>query len=269
MAWAQEEDPEPADAPDEVIDEAAPDTDADTSALEEAINTGAGEEIIVYDDLEIARRRAKVDQDLRNLGYRAGTKRDDRTIYRPEVPWKPSVVVYDEGFVIIKRSPVRFAPPTRKQRPIDYLWCVPPLTPMCVRIGGQIVSDAKLQPQKYRVAQGIDPDFRDWRAAIVSNAWAERIGEEIPDQLDACWRDGQPFEGDAVLATPADRRREILAFRSSRACTPEGMEVRDLVDLFLEYEVQASDTPLSPEEIQTATSEDLCGTPLGFSANGP
>ena len=34
---------------------------------------------------------------------------------------------------------------------LRYLWCLPPFTPMCLRMGGQIVSMAKLDPQKARV----------------------------------------------------------------------------------------------------------------------
>lgn len=222
----------------------------------------ADEEITVVGELEIRRRRAEVDKTLRVMNYREGVRKDDKVVYRPEIPWKPSVEVHDEGYVIIKRSPVRFAPPTAKQRPVDYLWCVPPFTPLCFRVGGQVVSDAKLQPQKGRVAQGIDPSFRHWREAIVANAWAERVGEEIPDQLEAVWAEGVPFEGEGELVSAAERRQALLDFWSGRACTPEGAEVREMVALFLEYEVQDSPTPLTPGEVAAANEASLCGDRL-------
>ena len=137
-----------------------------------------------------------------------------------------------------------------------------PLTPLCVLIDGQLVSDAKLQPQKGRVASAIDPSFRFWREAIVSNAWAERVGEEIPDQLDGVWTRGEPFEGEGTLEGWPERRVAILDFWAGRACTREGAEVRGLVALFLEYEVQNGPHPLTAAEIADANSKSLCGDQL-------
>jgi len=193
----------------------------------------ASEEIVVHGDLEIARRRAALERGIRNLDYQPGKRKGDTVVYRPYSPWKPSVVVHDEGFMIVKRSPVRFAPPTKQRRAVDYLWCIPPFGLMCIRPGGQVVSPAKLNHQKARVAYTVDPDLRDWREAIVSRAWSARVGEEIPTLLDATWQDGVPIKGEAVLETPAQRRAAILDFWSGRACNDEGQEVRDLVALFL------------------------------------
>ncbi len=222
----------------------------------------ASEEIVVHDDLEIARRRAALERGIRNLEYQPGKRKGDTVVYRPYSPWKPSVVVHDEGFIIIKRSPVRFAPPTKRQRAVDYLWCIPPFGLMCIRPGGQVVSPAKLNHQKARVAYTVDPDLRDWREAIVSRAWSARVGEEIPTLLDATWQDGAPIKGDAVLETPAQRRAAILDFWSGRACNLEGQEVRDLVALFLEYEIQPSDHPLTASEIAAASEANRCGDQL-------
>ena len=81
------------------------------------------EEIVVFGELEVARRRALVARDLRGLGYRAGRREQDRTVYRPAEPWRPTVVVHDEGFVVVKRSPVRFEPWLRGRSKLRYLSC--------------------------------------------------------------------------------------------------------------------------------------------------
>jgi len=229
----------------------------------------ASEEIVVHDDLEIARRRAALERGIRNLEYQPGKRKGDTVVYRPYSPWKPSVVVHDDGFMIIKRSPVRFAPPTKQRRAVDYLWCIPPFGLMCIRPGGQVVSPAKLNHQKARVAYTVDPELRDWREAIVSKAWSARVGEEIPTLLDAAWQDGVPIKGEAQLETPAQRRAAILDFWAGRACNAEGQEVRDLVTLFLEYEVQSSDHPLTASEIATASEANRCGDPLVIGGMAP
>ena len=53
-------------------------------------------EIVVFGDLEVARKRQAVINDLRQLGYKDGKRKDGYTLFRPESPWKPSVRVYDD-----------------------------------------------------------------------------------------------------------------------------------------------------------------------------
>ena len=229
-------------------------------------------ELIVYGDLEIARARADVVRDLKALGYKSGKRKDGYTVYRPESPWRPSVRVYDDGFIVLKRTPPRFMPPGDPNKKINYLWCVPPFTPMCLRIGGVVVSKRKLQPQKARVANALEPELRDWRAAVAAKAMAERVGETLPDQLDALWGEGVALDPQAPrVVAPADRRAAILELWRSRTCTPEGAQVREVVALFLAFEVQASPFPVTRAEARRAQSDHPCGARLDlhFPGDGP
>lgn len=260
-AWAQDDAPAQGESP------AAPSADAPPP-------DGAGE-IVVYGDLEIARARAQVVQDLQALGYKSGKRKDGYTVFRPESPWRPSVRVYDDGFIVLKRSPPRFMPPGNPNNKLNYLWCVPPFTPMCLRVGGVVVSKRKLAPQKARVANSLEPQLRDWRQAIQSKALSEKVGQTLPDQLDALWGSGVPLDDpDAPpLRAPAARRAALLDLWRSRTCTPEGDEVREVIALFLAFEVQASPFPVTRDEAAAAQADHPCGATLdlGFppSAGAP
>ena len=223
------------------------------------------DEIIVFGDLEIARARRQLEADLRAAGYREGRRRDGVTVYRPNVAWKPSVFLYDEGFAVVRRSPVRFEPPGGiRGNKLNYLWCLPPFTPMCLRIGGWVVSNAKLNPQKQAVAEAMDPAMDRWNAALAAKAMGVRTGQEVPALLDGVWFDGAPIvPGDPLLPTPASRREAILSFWAGRACSPEGDAVRAVVALYLEQEVMTSATPLTADEVRAAEAANPCGGTLG------
>lgn len=239
------------------------DQDHDQNEDEDA--PSADGEIIVFGDLQVAARRAELDRELRQQDYRPGERRDGHTVYRPETPWKPTVIVYDDGFVRLKRSPVRFEPPGYRAggNKLRYLWCLPPFTPMCVRVGGQVVSGAKLEPQKARVAEGTHAQVTAWREALVGRAMEQKVGRELPDRLDQLWASGRPLEGTGPTIGPAAARRQaMLAHWSSRTCTPEGDAVADVVALFLEYEVQASSAPVTAAEQREANSAQRCSRRL-------
>ena len=237
----------------------AEDGDEADSDDEEVVLSG-DEEMIVVGALEAQRRRQALEQDLRDLGYRAGKKKEGRTVYRPEVAWHPTVIIDDDGYAIIKRSPVRFEPWVEGRTNLRWISCIPPFTIMCVRIGGQVVSSAKLTPKKQAVAEGIDPSLDAWRAVVVSNAMSHRLGEDIPDMLQALW--AAPPATDPLLATPAARRAALLEFWVSRACTPEGAQARSVTADFLRYEVQPSADPVTPEELAAVNARRQCGDAL-------
>ena len=230
----------------------------------------ADEELIVFGDLAVQQRRAELGSTLEQMGYREAKRRGDRSIYRPEVAWHPSVVVDDEGFVLIKRSPVRIEPWVDGRSKLTWLSCIPPFTPMCVRIGGQVVSERKLAHKKAWIAYSIDPRVDAWRAAIVAEAMGRRLNEDIPDMLEDIWSEGQPLSsGGDALVEPADRRAALLGFWASRACTPEGLQARQTTASFIRYEVQESPTPVTAEELALANATRYCGDPLTLDGSEP
>jgi hypothetical protein len=248
---------------------AEPGADVPDASIDEEMIVAHDEEIIVFGELEIARRRAELEADLRDLGYREVKTKDGRTIFRPEVAWHPTVVIHDEGYVILKRSPVRVEPWVQGRTKLTWLSCLPPFTPMCLRIGGQIVSPRKLTPKKGYVAEAIDPRVRQWRAAIVSDAMGRRLGEDIPDMLESIWSLGvMPGQEGAEPMSVTERRAALLAFWSGRACTPEGAQARAIVEDFLSFVVQDSPHPVTAEEQARASAESYCGMTLVLDSPG-
>ena len=227
---------------------------------DETASAPSNEEIIVYGQAEIARRRAALDKRLRADGYKVKRSGDGKTVYRPETPWYPSVIVNEDGFVMIKRSPVRFEPPGKGDSKLRYLWCLPPFTVMCIRPAGRLISEAKLEPLKQHVAEAIDPQVDAWVEALASKATHDRLTQEIPAQLDATWSEGAPLEGRGPpLPTPEERRAAILQFWADRADTPEGRAAREVIGTFIAYEIQGSPFPATPEEISAAEAACACG----------
>ena len=221
-------------------------------------NTGAGEEIVVYGQAEIRRRRQELDQRLRTMGYRAVKQKDGKTVYRPETVWYPSVIIDEEGFAVLKRSPIRFSPPGKGDSKLRYLWCIPPLTVMCVHANGLLISNRKLTPLKGKVAEAIDPSLDAWTEALAKSATWERLSREIPALLEATWTTGAPLEPSGPrYATPEERRDAIVEFWTSRAQTPEGGAARDVIGLYIVYEIQGSPWPVTPEQV--AGAERRCG----------
>jgi hypothetical protein len=255
-AWA-EDPPAPESA------EPAPAAPPPKPAPPPAAAPAGGEEIVVFGDIQVATARRKLDRELRALGYKPGERKDDRTVYRPESSWKPSVIVYDDGFTVLRRSPPRFEPWVQGKTRLVWLSCIPPFTLMCIKVSGWLVTNARLDPQKERVATALQPEVRGWREAIIARNMKERINTDLPTALDALWLEGAPIEPDRPpLPTPVERRAAILQFWAERACTPEGQAVRDLVEVFVAMEVQRSDWPAPSAELRAAEAAQACGDKL-------
>ncbi len=223
------------------------------------------EEMIVFGDLDVARKRGAVIDNLRSLGYRIRRQKNGRALLVNNVPWRPNVLLDDDGFMVLRRAPVRIDPPGNKDNKARYLWCIPPftLTAACIRTGGQLVSPRKLQRYKQDVARATAYEVRQWRSAIVTRAMDKRLGEEIPDLLADIWLRGLPGEtGDALLLDTPSRRAAILDLWSSRACNTEGGQVREIVADFVHYEIQQSEAPAPAAEIRAANQANQCGDKL-------
>ena len=219
------------------------------------------EEIIVYGEMEIARKRAKVIQNLKHLGYREATRRDGRSIMRPEAPYKPTIIVDDDAWIHVKRSPVRIDPPGKDDNNLRYLWCLPPftITAACIQVGGQVIAERKLAHFKGDIARATEYEMRQWRKAVIAHAMDKRLGEEIPDMLDRLWEEGKPHDGDEMLLSEhIERRSAIFDFWASRSCVPEGEAVRMVAADFITEVIQHSGHPATREEIEAANEQQRC-----------
>lgn len=204
----------------------------------------SGEEVIIYEETEVARRRGEVYQALRAEGYRKGRDLGDRTVFLPRSAWKPQVVVYDDGWVALRRSPPRIHAPGRsfadQGRPTEYLLCIIMPT-SCISIGGWLVSKRKLDPIKEEVLDATREEVRALNDAVARRELVHRLNEDIPGDLEAIWAREE--------LSPADRHLLLYTYWDTRTETPEGMEARAAIRGFLVGVVQGSATPITAAEL--------------------
>lgn len=221
-----------------------------------------GEVIYVYDEA-VKRAREELDITLRQMGYHTRRSGDGRTTYGHGDPWRPWVVVDDEGWMRIRRAPVQFGKPDLPgiwSGPLGYLVCLTQPT-ACVHVGGVVINRRKLAWQKEAVSRKLEPRVRAYREAVRDRAMTRRVEQELPEALDLLWQEGVPLaEGNDPLDTPRERRQALVDFWYSRAPTPWGQEVRRVVEDFVRYEVQAGPHPFSPAEIEAACRRAPGGT---------
>ncbi|MEZ4318659.1 MAG: hypothetical protein R3F61_14190 [Myxococcota bacterium] len=210
------------------------------------------EEVIVYGQLRVEQAREKVIGDLQELGYTKIIDKGDAIVLRHESPWKGDVWLHDDGWMRIKRQPVRVeAPQTpwgKRNSAGAWMGCV--LYPFaCVRPGGQVVGTRKFRAVETRTSVAVNGDVSEWSDRVADLA-VDTKADALPDRLQALWDEGVPLEeGAAPLETPEARRAAILAYWESRTDTEWGETIRRAVEAFVRGEVQQSDHPFTPDEI--------------------
>ena len=218
-------------------------------------------ETIIVEDTRVARTRKELENAILDLGYHIKRQKDGRTLYRPDTPWHPTIIVDDDGFVLLRRSPVKFGVDpdlTGGQRVMAWLFC--PLNPgMCVHVGGQVVSKAKLDWKKGAANAATNDQRVAWDDALHDRGQARRIAE-LTEALDHLWSEGTPIDapGAPPLATPPERKTALVQFWATRTDTPEGDEVRALVRDFLLYEVSESPWPVTDADRALARGQCHC-----------
>ena len=221
----------------------------------------ASGEIIIYGERELARTRSALDSQIRAQGYGTVKKSEGKTVYRPDIAWKPSVIIYDEGYMLLRRTPVRFEPwiQGKKDNKLRYLSCIPPFTVLCIR-SGWLVNGRKLAHSKEEMVEVSLPAFETWQAQVIAQATENRIQNEVPALLDALWIEGRSITSrEIVLDSHEMRKKELLLFWKSRACTPEGDRVRQTIEAYIAFEVQASEYAfIEPAQLE----QEACGLKL-------
>ncbi len=233
------------DPPTSDASEASEASDADEDASEEDSDDG------VYTVVVVAERRVEMARQAlyevaRDAGFRRIKIKDDRVILRHEQSWKGDIVVHDDGRVKVKRQPVRFEPPVKNPRPVDYLWCV--LFPLCIRPAGQTYGARKWKAAEARALATIRPEMEQLSTRISALGLARRV-EDLPVRLDALWERGEALDGGDVIPTPAGRREAVATFWLTRTDTPEGQVVRDVIQAWARNVIQYSDDPFTADEL--------------------
>ena len=218
-------------------------------------------ETIIVEDERVARTREELEQAILDHGYTIKRAEDGQVVYRPDVAWHPTIVVDDDGFVILRRSPVRFStPPTLDTGSRALMWAFCPiLWHLCVHAGGQVVSKSKLDGKKGAANAATNEQRVAWDDALHDRGQARRMAD-LPAALDQLWSEGTLIDapGAPPLATPPERKAALVAFWATRADTPEGEEVRALVRDFLLYEVSQSPWPVTDADRALARKECRC-----------
>lgn len=229
LAWGQSDEPE---APDE----------------EEPV-----EEVIVYAELRVEQARREVEQELEEAGFdHEVIDLGDHVVYRHSAAWKGEVVLYDDGYMVVRRQPIHAQAPkmpwARRNSPLAWIGCL--VYPWaCIRIDGATVSERRWRNRESRTVQRVQPKVRDW-ADRIADLSVDRKVEGLPAMLEALWELGRPMSGQGpALSTYRERRAALLAFYDSRTDTPWGRQVQEAVRAFLRGVVQASDHPFTAREL--------------------
>lgn len=233
-----------------------PAAEADEAPIEAPI-----EEVTVYAEERVRQARERVVDQLEALGFEHAGMVGDRDVYRHVAPWKGEVVLHDDGWVVVRRQPLRVEgramPWTRADTPVAWAGCfVYPW--LCVRWGGMLVGTAKWRAAEGRTVERIHSDVEAWGDRIA-DLQTQRKANQLPDRLEALWEDGIPLDPGPPLATAAERRQALLAYWDSRTETVWGEEVRGVIEAFCRAVVQRSEHPFTDDEIaafnQTRSAE--------------
>jgi len=232
------------------------DSNSDPSSTESPeTSEEADEEIVVYGKREVDRRRRLLDAELESSGYRQGKRKGDKVVYRPETVWHPSVIVYDSGWVDLRKTPPRFEPwigghPDNKWR---YLSCIPPFGLMCIRASGWLITKRRAQHSKTAVVDNHIETIQYWQESVIGMATQERLDVQLPDELDLLWRhDG---------LTSEEKTEQIVHLWHSRTCTPEGRAAAGVIADFLAFEVHP-ESSIPPVTLQWMFDNNPCEHPL-------
>lgn len=212
----------------------------------------ADEEIIVYGELRVARAREAVVAELQELGYDAKIiDRGNHVVYRHAAPWHGEVVLYDDGWMQVKRQPLRVegrkVPWAREGSPLAWAGCL--VYPWaCLRVNGAFVGQRKWRGTETRVVARTQATVTEWGDRVADLA-TERTVDGLPDALAALWEHGTPLDGGPALSTYQARRTALVTLWRTRTETVWGAQVRAAIRAFIRGVVQPSDHPFSAAEL--------------------
>lgn len=220
-------------------------------------------EIIVTDERAVQMARQAVDQELVDLGYEAKRRRDDRTVYISDVGWENKVIVHDDGWMYFRKRPPHIRKPENEGAwwdgvpVVEWTPCI--LMPLlCVSAGTVGVRPQLSEQNKEDVVEGTAYEMRNYADTIAAEAMGRKLNEEIPNWLDTLWYQGVDEHQGTRFETHAERRQRILEYWLSRNDNEYGDAVRQVVEHYMLYEIQASDHPFTDEEIATANARRHC-----------
>jgi hypothetical protein len=215
------------------------------------------EEIDVYALPDVARARDELVQQLRQEGYRKSRRYDGYTVYRHNLPYHPTVVIHDDGWIQVKRENIRIHAPghtfASDGAPLEYVKCIFMPT-ACISVGGLLISPRKYRGMVEEVYDATRPEVTAFNDAVARNATSRRVNYDIPAMLEGVWQD--------TGLSPEARRLQIFEFWDSRTDTPEGEQIRQAVEAFMVAVIQRSSTPYTSAELASFNARRTAPRPL-------
>lgn len=217
-------------------------------------------EIWVFGELMVDQAREELIEDLEAQGYTEVKDKGDYLLLRHPSPYMGEMRIYDDGWVRMKRQPVRLEAPevpwAKKNSAGAWATCVL-YPPACLKTGGQLVSQRRWYGVQAR-AIGATEDTIEVYADRVADYRTEETVNELPERLEALWEQGVPLDDGPVLETREARREAVLRYWQSRTDTVWGDRVRLAVEAFLRAEVQTSEWALTDDEITAFNERRTC-----------
>lgn len=233
------------------------------------------DDMIVWGEMQVEAARQEVIRELREQGYTREIRKKDKSfvILRHDDAWKGEVLVYDDGWIRMRRQPVQFEGREMPWAPrnsagawagcIIYPWA-------CLKMGGVLIGKRKFVAQKRRTLAVVEDDATDFAERLADHATTE-WANDLPDELQRLWDSGVPIdstEEPVIFEDVVERRAALLAFWDSRTENPWGEQVRRAVEAFLQGEVQCSDHPVTAEELHKLNIGRQPLRPLALSGCG-
>jgi hypothetical protein len=224
------------------------------------------EEVIVYGQLAIDQARDALLREMEGLGWRAVEKPDGRILFKSRESWQGKATFDPSMGSLDFRKPmvgVQAAPAG------DPSGRVPP--PSIPDPGGMpypaqqsngagvfvAPSASKVDKVWAAVRAQTNDELQAYQAVVYETALQERL-QQVPEQLDALWRQGTPMSPGPVVPEGEARLAAILDFWASRAPTTEGQRICKAVEAWL-----AAEVPEIPEaQAQRAEAARLHGRKL-------
>jgi hypothetical protein len=191
----------------------------------------AREEIVVYGELQVEEARQRVIGELERLGYDKVIDKGDRIVLKHHTPWKGKAVLHDDGVLDLKRQGVKGTMPdtffSDASPAIGWVPCIVVPT-ACVKVGGVVVAKRKLEHVERNTLRAVTPKLQELGDRMADVAVDDKL-LLLPDQLEACWEEGVPLQGEGRLDTMEARRDHVLNFWATRTDTVWGERVREVV----------------------------------------
>ena len=207
-------------------------------------------EIVVHGDLLVERARREMIHNLQQQGFTRVQRMEGYVRLRNEAAWAGEVRIYDDGWVTMKRQPIRIEAPDIRGIPKPLAWATCLLIPTgCIRAGGPLLGKRKWMGVEERTLDSIQTDITVYGDRIADVA-TESTVNALPERLAALWNRGTPLMPDERPAGNVEERKAaLLDYWDSRTETVWGDRVRDAVESFVLAEVQTSEHAFTDAEI--------------------